>query len=236
VTVPISEEQLYSALAQASRAGVLASISRELAHDLKSPIQALYLFDFEDTGPEMEQAFRSIVEKMAATIEKVARIYLVRPAGKTGIPFTIPELIDVVREISEVQRSLPKAGVTFVVPAGLPAIDGNVTECQHALINLIMNAREAAGGNAEARVTVTARAVAGGAEIEVRDNGPGIPPERRESIFEPFTTTREAGGVRGLGLPVARWLARKNNGGLRLVAAEPGQTCFVLSLRELGRG
>ncbi len=233
MTDPIAEEQLYPVLVLASRAEVLGTMARELAHDLKSPIQALFLFDFEDTGPELEQAFRSIVDRMAATIEKVARIYLTRPATRSGVPFTIPELIDVVREVSEVQRTLPRAALRFDVAPGLPAIDGNLAEWQHALINVVMNARQAAGSAAEASVTVTARPGPGGAEIEVRDNGPGIPADSRESIFQPFTSSKDGSG---LGLPVARWLARRNGGSLRLAAAEAGQTSFVLSLRELRRG
>lgn len=236
MTASISDEQLFPALVQASRAELLASMSRELAHDLKSPIQALFLFDFEDTGPEMEEAFRSIVDRMAATVDRVTRLYLPRPTTRAGNPFTVPDLIDGLREISEVQRGLPKVRLSFDVPPGLPAIDGSVAEWQHVLINLIMNAREAAGTDPGATVSVTARPADGGVSIEVRDSGPGIPADRREWAFQPFTTTRDNTQGRGLGLPVARWLAQRNGGTLRLAAGDPGNTCLVVTMKEMRRG
>jgi C4-dicarboxylate-specific signal transduction histidine kinase len=211
-------------------------MSRELAHDLKGPIQALFLFDFEDVDPEMESAFRGIVDRMAATVDQMSRIYLPRPLNKGGGAFTVPELIEALQEISGVQRTLPSAQLTFEAPPGLPAVGGNQSEWQHALINLLMNAREAAGPEPGGRVSVVARPVVGGVEIEIRDSGPGIAEDRRDWIFQPFTTTREGPGVRGLGLPVARWLAERNGGSLRLAAAGTGGACFVVMLRELQRG
>jgi len=63
--------------------------------------------------------------------------------------------------------------------------------------------------------------------IEVQDAGPGVPPELREKIFEPFYTTREKGT--GLGLALAKKIAAAHRGQLTL-GAEPGKTVFALEL------
>src|SRR5689334_701966 len=98
-TAAIPDGQLYPLLTQANRADVLASMSRELAHDLKGPIQAFFLFDFEDRGEEMESVFRMAVDKMAETIERVTRIYMPRPSARGVVPFTVTDLLATVREM-----------------------------------------------------------------------------------------------------------------------------------------
>ena len=225
--------QLYPLMAQASRAAVLASMSRELAHDLKGPIQALFLFDMNDRDPEMESVFRMAVDKMAETIERVTRIYMPRPASRPPGPFTVADLITCVRDMYEAQRSLPATDLVLEVPPVLSPVLGLEWEWQHVLINLLMNAREAAGEEAGARVTLTVRQPGStSVEIAVRDTGPGVPRDRADWIFQPLTTTKPPGGVHGLGLPVARWLARKNEGDLRTEPADRGGL-FVVTLPAL---
>jgi signal transduction histidine kinase len=232
--VPASlDGQLYPLMVQASRAEVLASMSRELAHDLKGPIQALFLFDLNDREPEMESVFRMAVDKMAETIERVTRIYMPRPASRPPGPFTVADLVTCVRDMYEAQRSLPATELVLEVPPVLSPVLGIEWEWQHVLINLLMNAREAAGEALGARVTVAVRQPGSDSvEIAVRDTGPGVPRDRMDWIFQPLTTTKPTGGVHGLGLPVARWLARKNEGDLRV---EPGDRSsgFVVTLPAL---
>ena len=64
--------------------------------------------------------------------------------------------------------------------------------------------------------------------FEIRDSGPGIPPEIRERVFEPFFTTKARGG--GLGLPIARRTAELHGGTLTLTAPETGGTIFTLTI------
>ncbi len=65
--------------------------------------------------------------------------------------------------------------------------------------------------------------------IEVWDNGPGIPPELQDRIFEPFYTTKAPGSGLGLGLDTVQRTVRKHRGYVR-VQSEPGATCFQIRL------
>jgi signal transduction histidine kinase len=96
-----------------------------------------------------------------------------------------------------------------------------------ALVNLLKNAVQAspAAQRIEVRGANRERAYA----IEVQDAGPGIPPESQERVFEPFFTTREKGT--GLGLPLARKIARAHGGDLALEST-PGRTLFRLTLPQ----
>jgi signal transduction histidine kinase len=66
--------------------------------------------------------------------------------------------------------------------------------------------------------------------LEVRDDGPGVPPDLRELIFEPFFTTKAPGAGTGLGLAVSREIAALHGGTLELVPGEGTGATFVLSL------
>jgi len=71
------------------------------------------------------------------------------------------------------------------------------------------------------------------AVAEVRDTGPGIPPELAGKVFEPFFTTRSAGAGPGLGLSLSLGIANAHRGHLELVAA-PAGCCFRLTLPGSG--
>jgi len=94
------------------------------------------------------------------------------------------------------------------------------------VLNLMLNAAQAMAGRG--RLTLTAGAADGRWSLEVRDTGPGIPPEIRHLVFEPFFTTKSRGG--GLGLPIARRTAELHGGTLSLECPPGGGAAFTLTL------
>lgn len=104
---------------------------------------------------------------------------------------------------------------------------------EQIVINLLDNACKYAASGGEVRVALAERS-AGGVEIRVGDRGPGVPAEHRERIFEKFHRVQDAltadkSGA-GLGLSIARQLARGLGGALRCVARDGGGAEFVLEL------
>jgi signal transduction histidine kinase len=93
------------------------------------------------------------------------------------------------------------------------------------LLNLLQNAIEALDG--AGTVQVRTRFTQGWVEIEVADDGPGLPAQSRAQIFDAFYTTKEEGT--GLGLAISRDIAKSHGGSLEAVAAETG-ACFRLRL------
>jgi signal transduction histidine kinase len=97
---------------------------------------------------------------------------------------------------------------------------------QRVVLNLLLNAVQAMDGAGTATLSCTS--TDGWTEIAVTDTGPGIPPDLRERIFEPFYTTKARGS--GLGLAIARQVAESHGGTLVVTSGATGGARFVLRL------
>ena len=115
------------------------------------------------------------------------------------------------------------------------AVAFNRQELQQLLVNLITNALQAMpdGGTLTLRTRDwSGEAGGGGAEVEVQDSGPGIPPEVRKQLFLPLFTTRKDGN--GLGLWVSLSLVERHGGSIEVEDAPGGGALFRVCL--LARG
>jgi signal transduction histidine kinase len=110
----------------------------------------------------------------------------------------------------------------------LPKIIVRGTELNQVWTNLIHNAIQALGEHGT--ITLRTRADSSCAIVEVADDGPGIPPEIREHVFDEFFTTKEAGQGTGLGLATAKRIVVDRHNGSLTVDSEPGRTRFRVSL------
>jgi two-component system osmolarity sensor histidine kinase EnvZ len=204
------------------RTALLASVS----HDLRTPLTRLKLeLALSEPSARGEEMKRDLAE-----MEHMIDEYLAFARGQGGESLETVRVRGLIEEVSEgAKRAGAHVSVT-VDPALTTEVRPNAFK--RAISNLVMNA--AVHGE---RVEVAARAgLMGGVEIMVDDNGPGIPPDRYEEAFRPFSRLDEARnqnekGV-GLGLAIARDVARGHGGdvtldksplgGLRAVVRLPG--------------
>ncbi len=122
-----------------------------------------------------------------------------------------------------------KAGITVVrdYQQDLPEIDAFGSELNQVWTNILDNAIDAMGGQGEIRIRALARDA--DVVVEICDNGPGMPPEIRERIFEPFYTTKPPGSGTGLGLHISHNVVARH-GGRIIVRSRAGETCFEVVL------
>ena len=106
--------------------------------------------------------------------------------------------------------------------AALPQLTVHGAELNQVWTNLLDNAIDALGDHG--RITITTRADGDCAEIDIADDGPGIPPEIRDRVFDPFFTTKEVGKGTGLGLQTARRIIVDRHHGSLTLESEPGRT------------
>ena len=229
-------EQQRLAAERRSYVGLLAS---GLAHEIRNPLNAMNinLQMLEEELPPASAGFDAAeyVELLAATkseirrLESLANNFLqyARPGSLRFEPKDLNEVLQGV--VMFLQADFRQRGVnldTDLEPL-LPSVEIDETQFKQAVINLLVNARQVVGEQGEVRLVSRAGA-SGEAVVEVRDNGPGVPEEAREKIFEVFYSSR--GGGTGLGLPIARQIVERHGGTIELDSTEGKGTTFRIRL------
>jgi PAS domain S-box-containing protein len=110
----------------------------------------------------------------------------------------------------------------------LPTIQAYASELNQVWTNLIDNAIDAMRGHGT--LTIRARRLGSAVEVEVEDDGPGIPPEHASKLFDPFFTTKPPGEGTGLGLAISRNIVVKKHHGEFIFESSPGRTRFTVRL------
>jgi signal transduction histidine kinase len=110
----------------------------------------------------------------------------------------------------------------------LPRVTARGSELNQVWTNLLDNAIDALGSAGTIRVCT--RREGDCAVVEIADDGPGIPPDLRDRIFDSFFTTKDVGDGTGLGLATARLIVVDRHDGTMSVESEPGRTVFRVSL------
>ncbi len=126
-------------------------------------------------------------------------------------------------------RAKLKGGISIVreYQPDLPEIEALGSELNQVWTNILDNAIDAMDGQGEIRIRASATDT--DVVVEICDNGPGMPPEVRERIFEPFYTTKAPGSGTGLGLHISHNVVARHGGRIN-VRSGPDGTCFEVCL------
>jgi signal transduction histidine kinase len=213
------------------------NVSNDIAHDLRTPLARLksrltLLAAKSPESGELETAIEQCDELLAmfAATLRIAEV----ESGARRANFRAVDLADLVRQIHETLEDIAAEGgrALSIGACGPAPVLGDWQLLSQALINLVENALHHTPPGT--RVTLETRANATTAELIVRDNGPGIPPEERKRALRRFgrlDISRTTPG-HGLGLPLAEAVARLHHGELVLGDAAPG-LCAVMTLPRL---
>jgi signal transduction histidine kinase len=222
-------KELEAETRRVERLATLGAMASGIAHEVRNPLVAIkthfqLLPEGCTCGAQAEQR-----EFAAVGVREIDRIdtLLERLMGMRDVPratFAPVDLGEVVREtLRLLQASLSQESVTVV--ADLPdgcRVRGDREQLQQLCLNLLVNAREAVAGKGEIRVRCATRLDRGRPAVclEVADTGPGISDALRETIFEPFVTTKRRGT--GLGLALCRAIVDVHRGTIRAGNRDPG--------------
>jgi PAS domain S-box-containing protein len=223
----VAEEQLRQQAALA-RVGQMAAV---VAHEVRNPLAgikgAMQILMSRRTADDRElPVMRDIVGRIDALSDLINDLMVFarpRPPRLATV-----ELRPLLHDAIIVMRRDPSAEGVEISVSGEEDVSATAdTDMIRAtVLNLLINAVQAMAGRGRIDVILSRNHDA--ATIQVRDTGPGIPPELRDQVFEPFFTTKARGG--GLGLPIARRTAELHGGSLSLDPAEGGGTVATLTL------
>jgi signal transduction histidine kinase len=186
-----------------------------IAHDLRTPLTRLR-FRIESAPEDVRAKMAADIDQMEAMI--AATLTFVRDASRPG-ERTPLELSSLVESLCD---EMAETGAETEVEAGEKVVlEGDPMALRRLIANLLENAVKF-GGRARARVGKDGK----NAVVEIDDDGPGIPPQDAERVFEPFyrrepSRSRQTGGI-GLGLAVVRSIARGHGGDVNLINRSGG--------------
>jgi len=221
-------------LVDAAKFAFVGELAAGVAHEVRTPLGVLQssaqLLERSLHAPDAEA--RELLQLLRDEVHRIDRIVtglldLGRPRTLQPEPSPLGQTVFHAVDFAEAQ-----AREKHVTVHRRPLVPDPVVVCDPELIyqvtlNLLVNAIQILppGGTVEV-VVLPVRD--GHAAFEVRDDGPGIPPEVRERIFEPFFTRREGGS--GLGLTFVRRVVQEHRGRIRVDAAPGGGTVFHVDL------
>jgi signal transduction histidine kinase len=226
--------RLERRIAQSERLAALGRMAATVAHEVKNPLSAIksiaqvlredeylkreYARDLELIVGETDRLSRSVTQMLS----------FARTAPQADEPRRAGELLDSVVMLFQKEAAARNVTLKSDLGARDEELDGAAAaSLRDALTNLLLNALHAtpAGG----RVSLSAVAEGGRLTVAVTDTGPGVAPEQRERIWEPFYTTKQRGT--GLGLAIVRKRIEEVGGRARLAPARPGEGArFELTL------
>jgi signal transduction histidine kinase len=214
----------------------LGQFNRVVAHDLKSPLTAIvWSADLLRTQTGWSDDQRNLLDGIAeATHQAFGMIDdLLAYSHSEELeldPVALDEIVDQVT--TSMASQLDLAGATVLVPGVLPPVQGHPTALRHIVGNLFANALAYRHPDRPPVITITAAPLGDDWRITVADNGIGIPPDRREAVFEPGV--RLAPGYApgtGLGLAAVRTLLERHGGRISVEDSAPAPgTRFLIDL------
>lgn len=217
-----------------------------VSHELKTPLTSIRMFsellsEGRVTEPDKQRSYLNIITAEAARLTRLINNVLDfsrMERGEKEYNFADCDLAGIAKEAAETFRPhLESTGFKFatVLPDSPVQIRADRDAIAQVIVNLLSNAEKYSNGSKEITLQVTGHVgPVRRVELKVMDRGPGVPPEARERIFEKFyrandSLTNTVQGS-GLGLTLARQIARAHQGDVAYAPREGGGSCFTLRL------
>lgn len=222
---------------QSQKLEAIGQLTGGVAHDFNNLLTVIKSCADLLKPPALSEERRvKYVEAIASTVDRAARLtaQLLTFARRQALRPEVFNVGESVKRVGEMMDSLTgsRVKVSIQVPDDACYINADESQFDTALVNMVVNARDAMAGNGHLTITVSTASwlpsvrahpvrIAEYVTIELADTGSGIPPEKLDAIFEPFYTTKGIGQGTGLGLSQVYGFA-KQSGGEILVRSECG--------------
>ena len=222
-----AEEQAQKHMQQLAHVGRLHSLGEMaagLAHELNQPLTAIMSFanasnrvlrPHETQQPEVAHALDRIIANADRAGEIIRQMRgFVKKGESRKVPVDINRLILEVIQLINVELRYGEIVLIKYLKEKLPVINADPMQIQQVLVNLLRNAIEALVGShsSKRRIDISSCLTENAVEVSVHDNGPGIPPEIADRLFQTFISSKEHG--LGIGLPICESIIQAHGGRL----------------------
>jgi two-component system sensor histidine kinase KdpD len=235
------DSQVAAARLQAERSQARAALFSSVTHDLRTPLASikaaatsLLQEDVELGVEERTELLRTVAEETDRLNRLIGNILeLAKVRAGALVPAKQPTGIDEVVEsvLHRMQPAFRDVRVRTILREA-PDVPADPVQIDQVLSNLLENAVRFSPPGGE--IVVSVAPWHGGVQVRVADDGPGIPPEDRERVFEAFARggsgRPDGGGGTGLGLAIARAIVLAHGGRIRIEGTPSGGTAVVFEL------
>lgn len=221
----------------------IGKMAAVVAHEINNPLSGIltyakllrkWLGKGEATGKHGEEAFQCLdliaseSRRCGDLVKNLLTFSRVTPMHPEETDLN--RLVD--RIIRLVQHNLEMTGIQLQrsFSEALPTVHCDPAQIEQVLLALVMNAIDAMPRGGNLWLTTRATADSGEVEVEVRDDGHGIPAEILPQIFEPFLTTKESGKGVGLGLAISHSIVERHRGHIQVKSEAGRGTTFTVTL------
>src|SRR5438128_5072446 len=213
---------------EAERLRAFREVARRVAHEIKNPLTSMRIAvdQMRRTVGLSDSRTATAMQVLDAETDRLER--LAREFADFGrLPEGPPSEIDMVELLDELARTAVPPGVSVRLTAngGRRTVMGHYEPLRRAFANLLRNAAEAMQGRGAIDVGLTGDAR--GVAVTIADHGPGIPPELRHKVFEPYFTTKPDGT--GLGLALVRQTLEAHRGTVTVSETPGGGATFAIT-------
>jgi PAS domain S-box-containing protein len=208
-----------AALFESERMAAIGRLAASIAHEVNNPLEAIlnlaFLLEKHPSLDEEARAYTNLLLNEVVRVSEITRrtLSFYRDTSHP-VELNMTSLVDAVVRFH--QPLLDQKSIRIVTRFTSPAyVWGRAGELRQVFTNLLGNAIDALPQGGIVRVGVSCGQGAEGATISISDDGPGIPKELQEKVFEPFFSTKNSKGT-GLGLWISQAIVRKYGGHIRL--------------------
>ena len=227
-------------LIQAQRDAAWGEVARRLAHEIKNPLTPIqlsaerlrhkYLNKLPAPDGELLKRLTNTIIKQVETMKEMVNAFS-EYARSPQVSTTRMNINSLVHDVLEMYRGHQNITLRLQLEPDLPPVQADAGRLRQVFHNLIKNAIEAMEQTDNAAITVStgiSHAQSSMVCVRIQDNGPGIPEELRDKLFEPYVTNKEKGS--GLGLAVVKKILEEHGGSISVDSNPDHGTRFTLSL------
>ena len=226
-------ERSQNQLIQVEKMAAVGRLAASLAHEINNPLQAiqnsLHLALHKGLEEDRRRKYLEMVQQEVGRLVQIVRRMLdfYRPASAMK-PLAINRPVEDALAIANKRLEQAQIDVMVRLEDNLPAVRGVENQLVQVFLNLILNAVEAMPDGGNLWVATAYHAERERVVIAFRDSGPGIAPEIREHLFEPFHTSKSSGT--GLGLAISYGIIERHSGVINVESPPEGGTTFIVRL------
>jgi signal transduction histidine kinase/CheY-like chemotaxis protein len=229
-----AQRVFQSKLLQTEKLAALGQMVTGVAHELSNPLTSILgyaqrLFLRNDVDGRSEEARQIFQEAERAGTILRQLLMTARESRPERRAISLNQVVTRTMELQKFNLAAEEITVELELESALPGVFADAGQLQQVLMNLIGNSRQALGLRGKGgKIRIATRHDAQHVQLEISDDGPGIPAAIASRIFDPFFTTKPAGIGTGLGLAIVLGIVREHGGNVR-VSSPPGRGAnFVL--------